>query len=214
MRCDETYPSCLNCKKAGRHCSGVVRVPLNEYGLYFPPPMTSNNFRPSYTNSLSQQDLAYLDLFRRHFVNSVMGHAGHTGRLGLKELVLQAVHTDEAVSHAAIAFTARICASKGTGPRLLQGTSADEHSISANHSALVHYGKCLSQLRNISQQTDNRSINVALICALLCVCFELRMEDPVYSLHHLEHGLRVLQSRKPLGNSLTSTQTSLCNQRG
>lgn len=63
-----------------------------------------------------------------------------------------------------------------------------------NEFALRHYGKALEAMRHVFHHNDKRSINTALLCTLLCICFELRIKEPGTALTHLEHGLQVVNS--------------------
>ncbi|KAJ2966986.1 hypothetical protein NQ176_g9887 [Zarea fungicola] len=201
IRCDETSPVCNNCTKSGRRCDGVAEPANKAGGLTFTAPLTLTHFRPTQTGWLTQQEIAHLDLFRHELVYSIVGHVGTPA---WKRLILQAVHEEVALCHAVVAFTALSTCSGVQGDLGSdggQGFSSTEQSPSSsstptreNEFALRHYGKALEAMRHVFHHNDKRSINTALLCTLLCICFELRIKEPAIALTHLEHGLQVVNS--------------------
>lgn len=206
IRCDETSPVCNNCTKSGRRCDGVAEPANKAGGLTFTAPLTLTHFRPTQTGWLTQQEIAHLDLFRHELVYSIVGHVGTPA---WKRLILQAVHEEVALCHAVVAFTALSTCSGVQGDLGSdggQGFSSTEQSPSSsstptreNEFALRHYGKALEAMRHVFHHNDKRSINTALLCTLLCICFELRIKEPAIALTHLEHGLQVVNSNLHTG---------------
>ncbi|OAQ97382.1 hypothetical protein LLEC1_07705 [Akanthomyces lecanii] len=176
IRCDETSPVCNNCTKSGRRCDGVAEPVNKDGGLTFTAPLTLTHFRPTQTGWLTPQEIAHLDLFRHELVYSIVGHVGTPS---WKRLILQAVHEEVALCHAVVAFTA---------------LSTSAGASRENEFALRHYGKALEAMRHVFHHNDRRSINTALLCTLLCICFELRIKEPGTALTHLNHGLQVVNS--------------------
>ncbi|EGX96017.1 C6 finger domain protein, putative [Cordyceps militaris CM01] len=205
IRCDETSPVCNNCTKSGRRCDGVAEPVNKDGGLTFTAPLTLTHFRPTQTGWLTPQEIAHLDLFRHELVYSIVGHVGTPS---WKRLILQAVHEEVALCHAVVAFTALSTSAAGS---LLPGDGGSDsggqgvavsgaqsplshHASRENEFALRHYGKALEAMRHVFRHNDKRSINTALLCTLLCICFELRIKEPATALTHLEHGLQVVSS--------------------
>ncbi|KAM3506241.1 hypothetical protein MY11210_007637 [Beauveria gryllotalpidicola] len=197
IRCDETSPVCNNCTKSGRRCDGVAEPANKDGGLTFTAPLTLTHFRPTQTGWLTPQEIAHLDLFRHELVYSIVGHVGTPS---WKRLILQAVHEEVALCHAVVAFTALSTSgvhgdagSSDAGGAGGQGTASMAQSPPSsgasreNEFALRHYGKALEAMRHVFRHDDKRSINTALLCTLLCICFELRIKDPATALTHLEH---------------------------
>ncbi|KAM3446310.1 hypothetical protein MY3296_009798 [Beauveria thailandica] len=199
IRCDETSPVCNNCTKSGRRCDGVAEPANKDGGLTFTAPLTLTHFRPTQTGWLTPQEIAHLDLFRHELVYSIVGHVGTPS---WKRLILQAVHDEVALCHAVVAFTALstsglhadVGSDAGAGGHGHgHGTASMAHSPQSNAAsrenefALRHYGKALEAMRHVFRHNDKRSINTALLCTLLCICFELRIRDPATALTHLEH---------------------------
>ncbi|KAM3471039.1 hypothetical protein MY5147_006051 [Beauveria neobassiana] len=207
IRCDETSPVCNNCTKSGRRCDGVAEPANKDGGLTFTAPLTLTHFRPTQTGWLTAQEIAHLDLFRHELVYSIVGHVGTPS---WKRLILQAVHEEVALCHAVVAFTALSTSAvhgdagsdNGAGAGGCHRTTASVGAQAApangasreNEFALRHYGKALEAMRHVFRHNDKRSINTALLCTLLCICFELRIKDPATALTHLEHGLQVVTS--------------------
>lgn len=167
--------------------------------MTFTAPLTLTHFRPTQTGWLSQQELAHLDLFRHELIYSIVGP---TGTPAWKRLILQAVHEEVALCHAVVAFSA-LGSNNTPSMSSMDSPSASESSMSTpppsvssreNEFALRHYGKALEAMRHVYHYNDRRSINTALLCTLLCICFELRIREPAIALTHLEHGLQVIDS--------------------
>ncbi|TQV93772.1 hypothetical protein V2A60_004067 [Cordyceps javanica] len=203
IRCDETSPVCNNCTKSGRRCDGVAEPVNKDGGLTFTAPLTLTHFRPTQTGWLTQQEIAHLDLFRHELVYSIVGHVGTPS---WKRLILQAVHEEVALCHAVVAFTA-LSTSGVHGDTGSDGGQATASTASTagqspqsnnapreNEFALRHYGKALEAMRHVFRHNDKRSINTALLCTLLCICFELRIKEPATAMTHLEYGLQVVNS--------------------
>ncbi|KAK5996693.1 Transcriptional regulatory protein moc3 [Cladobotryum mycophilum] len=181
IRCDETLPFCNNCTRTGRICDGVTDSPARPKEVRFKAPLTLSNFRPSQLgSSFGQDEVFYLGLFRSRFIYTIVGWDASPKQAWMR-LILQAVHEEESLSHAIIAFSA------------LNDDTRNE-SNADNRFALHHYGKCIASLRCIFDQDHSRYINVALLCSLFCICFELRMREPSLAQTHLEHSLNVLAS--------------------
>ncbi|OAA54647.1 Zn(2)-C6 fungal-type DNA-binding domain protein [Cordyceps fumosorosea ARSEF 2679] len=197
IRCDETSPVCNNCIKSGRRCDGVAEPANKDGGLTFTAPLTLTHFRPTQTGWLTPREVAHLDLFRHELVYSIVGHVGTPA---WRRLILQAVHEEVALCHAVVAFTALSTSGDAGCDAGLATTSSvaaqspPQNASRENEFALRHYGKALEAMRHVFRHDDKRSINTALLCTLLCICFELRIREPATALTHLEHGLQVVNS--------------------
>lgn len=87
-------------------------------------------------------------------------------------MILQVVADEPALYHAVVAFSA---VSRG------EPVSGQEHHNKA--------------LREITKVFDRRekSVNVALVYAVLSICYDLRRREPQLALVHLEYGLQIVQ---------------------
>ncbi|KAM3494066.1 hypothetical protein MY3957_002662 [Beauveria namnaoensis] len=184
IRCDETSPVCNNCTKSGRRCDGVAEPANKDGSLTFTAPLTLTHFRPTQTGWLTPQEIAHLDLFRHELVYSIVGHVGTPS---WKRLILQAVHEEVALCHAVVAFTA-------LSTSAVHGDAGSENGAGAGgcHRDGLDGAAVAAVQRRVPRK--RRSINTALLCTLLCICFELRIKDPATALTHLEHGLQVVTS--------------------
>ncbi|KND89506.1 Transcriptional regulatory protein moc3, partial [Tolypocladium ophioglossoides CBS 100239] len=200
VRCDETWPACGNCTKTGRACDGVASAhgAAQSPVVTFTAPLTLSNFQPSQAGNgaggLGRGDGEYLDLFCHELVVCVVGG----GRATWRRLVLQAAHEEPALCHAAIAFSALQRARTATGTRSCGDGDAVQGLAAAGmrRLALRHYGRCIQEMQRMAARArdDGRCVNVALLCAVVCICFELRMDEPVAALSHLEHGLSIIRA--------------------
>lgn len=153
----------------------------------FTPPLTLTYFRPTQPGWLSEEELGYLELFRHELIYTIVGE-GHSP--SWKRMILQAVHEEVALCHAVVAFSALTSRmrSRPSSP----SSSGSSPPAMDNEFALQHYGKALECMRHVVHQNDTQSINTALLCTLLCICFELRMRDPASALTHLEPALQLI----------------------
>ncbi|UNI18401.1 hypothetical protein JDV02_004672 [Purpureocillium takamizusanense] len=204
VRCDETWPTCRNCNSTGRRCDGVASAqsaaaPSTPF-LTFTAPLTLSHFRPAQASGAElgeHGDGAYLDLFRRELVACIVG-----GRSAWRRLVLQAVQEEPALGHAAVAFSAlqraRAASSSGEG---IEGPACASPSLSSGEVRLAmrHYDRCIREMQRVVGRGsgDSRSVNVALLCTVMCIGFELCMHEPLIALSHLEHGLNIAISNHP-----------------
>lgn len=108
-----------------------------------------------------------------------------------RRLILQAVNAEPALCHAAIAFTA-----------VHEGES---------EAGVRHQLKAFGQMQQVMVRNDHTSVNVALMYALVCICYELRIREPMGALIHLTSALDILKANFDHGGcQLTSPNNSLC----
>lgn len=192
IRCDEGFPICQQCIKINRECTRGPSTP--EKALFkFKAPLTTLHFQPSNTLSgLTKADIPYLDAFRYRLIDDLVG--AHT-RPAWRGLLLHAVQTEPAFRHAAVAFAAA-CG-------LVDGAewSADSYDMGglpvpapSKTRALRHYDACLQGVRRLIARDGTAHVNTTLFCALLCICFELRIGMPHIALRHLEHSLAIIDA--------------------
>lgn len=108
-----------------------------------------------------------------------------------RRLILQAVNAEPALCHAVIAFTA-----------VHEGES---------EAGLQHQLKAFSKMQQVMVRNDDTSVNVALMYALVCICYELRNRDPMAALIHLTSALDILKANFDHGQYQCATEgTAMC----
>lgn len=116
------------------------------------------------------------------------------GQPSWKRLTLQASHEEPAFCNAIIAFGA-LCRTHEEARKTMAVWDPKAVDISADvRLAVRNYGACIQNMRHVVGENYGRSINVVLLCAIVCICFELLMDSPDMALCHLEHSLRILNS--------------------
>ncbi len=103
---------------------------------------------------------------------------------------MQSVHDEAALCHMAVAY--------GALNHLLDHSQHHGTARSTTmEMVLRHYTKGISDMQRILDRKDDYCINAILLCALLCICFEIRCRRPHKALLHLRHALKIL-STSPL----------------
>ncbi|KAH8771475.1 hypothetical protein BGZ57DRAFT_824987 [Hyaloscypha finlandica] len=195
IKCDEARPLCVRCTSTGRKCDG--------YASQSPP---SNLPDPNLTavtiNSLPSQTPQGRS-FNFFCACTLPNISLHFGSPRWTRLVLQASSSEPALRHAAAAI--------GTLHEHLESgkTSADTSTLQRNKNieyATQQYAQALIFLSSLLTNSDHRSIELALIGALLCMYYEALQANFETSQVHLENCLLVLQSLLPSERSwLTHT---------
>lgn len=163
IRCDETFPTCLNCTKSNRRCTGVTSARASSE-LHFEAPLTLSRF-PTTVGWLSPQETQYLDMFRRDLVNGLASGSW-------KRLILQVVADEPALYHAVVAFSAVSRGEPDSGQK--------------------HHDKALQEITKVFDRRQ-QSVNAALVYAVLSICYDLRRREPQLALVHLEYALEIVQ---------------------
>jgi Fungal specific transcription factor domain len=161
----------------GRKCEGFVDDVAVKPPVAFAPPTTL------LANFLDEKEAQHLNNFRHLFVP---GFSGYANSPRWEKLILQAVHEEPAVRHAAIAFSA-----------LQLPSCNDKLPLSSKRLemfALQQYGKSVKAFQQLLSRQDRRSTKAALLCSILCICFEVLEGSHLVAQQHLENGLRVLSS--------------------
>lgn len=185
VKCDEARPSCQGCVSTGRKCEGYAGgLNSGNKELVFMPPNTVSRSLSHTRNLLSQRESQYLNHFRPVFAHGMSGFV--TSSLWDK-LVLQAVHEEPAVCHAAIAFSAL------QFPNLISSSSVD---TSTHIFALRQYSSSIKEFQNLLVNRTPRSIEAALICSIICICFEILEGSHPLAQGHLENSLRVISANE------------------
>lgn len=147
------------------------------------------HFGPLKERNIRGDEIVYLDTFRHVLVEGI---AGHTGRPALKRLILQGVHDEAALCHVAVAY--------GALNHILDHSQHHGHAQGATMELVYrHYTQGISDMQRILDRKDDYCINVILLCALLCICCEIRSRRPHQTHSHLRHALEILSARSSQG---------------
>ncbi|KAI9879891.1 MAG: hypothetical protein M1830_006558 [Pleopsidium flavum] len=120
-------------------------------------------------------------------------------------MILQASHSEPAIRYAVTALGA--LHEKVTNGRLIKHPVVDRIDIDTDY-PLRQYTKALGCLRNLLSTTGDQSLELALICSYIFVCFEILQKNYLLALTHLQNSLRVLcwqPSGKPSPTAATVT---------
>lgn len=188
VKCDETKPACRQCTVKGRTCDGYVGVqPREALSLTWKPPATVIGMALS---TLPHEEkprglgLFCLDAFRSHVIGALFDDPSRR----LEHLILKALHQESCVRHAAAALTTHQLKVSSRWPAGSDGDGATTF-------ALKSYGLSIRDLRKLLlQPPDRHAAEVALVCALLSICYELSQGAYNEARLHLENGLRVCSS--------------------
>lgn len=139
-----------------------------------------------------------MDVFRHRLVLSIVGDIG---RPSWNHLLLQAAQEEPTLRNAVIAFTV-LCKAHDEAKKEMAVWDPQAADVSTEvRLAIRHYGRCIQNMKHTAGNEDGRSMNVVLLCTMVCICFELLMNSPEMALCHLEHSLRILSSNNGAGMS-------------
>ncbi|OAL39836.1 hypothetical protein AYO20_00748 [Fonsecaea nubica] len=125
-----------------------------------------------------------LDAFRSHVIGALFDDPSRR----LERLILQALHQESCVRHAAAALTIHQLQISSRWPAGSIGDGATTFGLRS-------YGLSIRDLRRLLlRQPDRHAAEVALVCALLGICYELAQGAYNEARLHLENGLRVCSS--------------------
>jgi hypothetical protein len=112
--------------------------------------------------------------------------AGYHKTPGWLKLLLQGVHEEPAVRHAAIAFSALQIPNQDDTP-LLQTSGPKPF-------ALEQYDLCMKSFKKLLDNGDHRSIEASLMCSMLCSGFDIMEGTHHNAKDHIESGIRLIAS--------------------
>ena len=195
MKCDEAKPECGRCTSTGRKCDGytsasnpathqekqLVRVQHN--------PSKGLVFGTQY-NALERRTF---DFFRAKTAPCMSGYFQDPV---WERLALQASHTEPAIRYAINALGAL------HEERCLRADAVKtnaELSLIQTDFPVRQYAKALGGLQKLLG-SGKASINVVLLCALLCVHYEALQERFIPALTHAENAMRLLDPAEAPSN--------------
>ncbi|KAE9381930.1 hypothetical protein N431DRAFT_551928 [Stipitochalara longipes BDJ] len=186
IKCDETRPHCVRCTSTGRKCDGYgSRSPtaiLPDSGL------TALSIKPFPSQTPESRSI---DFFRTCTLPNISLHFGSPG---WTRLVLQASYSEPAIQHAVIALGAL---HEQLENRNNSGSQSITHIDNSLDYAAQQFTQALIFLGALLTKSDNRSIELALLGALMCMYYEALQENFETSRVHLENCLLVLKSILP-----------------
>ncbi|KAH6705338.1 hypothetical protein BKA61DRAFT_492688 [Leptodontidium sp. MPI-SDFR-AT-0119] len=199
VKCDETKPACIRCKKFGRVCDGY-EVSKRTYHHYEPvskPGTRNRNILPlavasnSYSPSLppitirfqDENDEQYFRLFHAETCGALSG-GFDTPLWSL--IVPQACHDEPCILRCAIAIAALDRACKVKNIESLADTAEKYH-----RDALIQYGKALQGVQDVILSRHD-SLRTTLIAALLIFCFENFHGDVRFALTNVRSAVDLL----------------------
>lgn len=190
MKCDEARPSCSGCVSTGRNCEGYSDdSKAASKALIFLPPNTIAKSLSNTHNPVNVEEAQYLNHFRHLLIR---GMSGFVISPLWEKLILQAIHDEPAVCHAAVAFSALQLSNYSSKP--LSKTNLQVF-------ALHQYATSVRAFNNLLLRRSLRSIEASLMCSIICICFELLEGSPILAQRHLENGLQVVSSFDGMLNS-------------
>lgn len=190
IKCDETRPLCIRCTGTGRKCDGY----LAQSPAAIPPGPNPIALTINGPPSQKHQNRSF-EFFRTCTLPNISLHFGSPF---WTQLVLQASHSEPALQHAATALGA-------LHEHLESQSPSADHTVAQKDSGIGYsteqYTQALIFLSALLTKSDNRSIELALIGALMCIYYEALQENFETSQVHLENCLMVLQPLLPSGSS-------------
>ncbi|CAK4032808.1 Transcriptional regulatory moc3 [Lecanosticta acicola] len=183
VKCDEDKPFCKRCTTTGRKCDGYVS-PGESTTLKSPEPLTVALANDVTCDALERR---IFDFFRARTAPCVSGYFQDAV---WDRIVLQLSHSEPAVRYAVNALGAL------HEERQLRHT-ADHNGTDAQlvktGFPLSQYAKALNEMQSLLK-SGGVSLDVVLICSLLCIHFEALRECFVPALMHAENAIQLLQS--------------------
>ncbi|KAI4124592.1 MAG: hypothetical protein LQ347_005681, partial [Umbilicaria vellea] len=219
VKCDEQKPECFRCRETGRKCDGYAtegltsRVKnLNSPDLArdkFTTPLERGFFLFSMPGSIASNSISFdlpgsgkerrsFHYFRNQTIPDLSGYfqSGFWDRL-----VLQFCHAEPAVRHALIALGAVHETFKTIGD---YATKTGRNEWECRFS-LQQYNRAITKLRKHLSTKGHQSVEVALICCLLFICFESLLGNHESALCHLESGIDILRGWRARNVHLSSS---------
>lgn len=203
IRCDETWPSCKRCTSTGRRCDGPSLTKTSPVAVSFTQIWTlTSTVRMRQFPRLweeSEQDARYVQYFIERLSRDMPGCGGEYA--AWRALMIQAMHQEIAIRRGVVALSALMQEQLENGSVGIHGFDAPPRS-SRYLFGLKKYGKALASLQELIMEmgNDRYLTQVALLCGIVCIWFEILMRDYLAGLSHLEMCLKIVLNVGPLGN--------------
>ncbi|KAK7427057.1 hypothetical protein QQZ08_006484 [Neonectria magnoliae] len=171
VKCDETWPQCLRCKKTGRSCDGYRAPPPGSLSwdvLLRPQPSPTSTCDMTELRSLAFFHQAVAPVLSGPFDTSFWTH-----------VVAQATHHEPAARHAVLAISS-----------FFEDFCPTTCRAKDNPWALRHYNQAIQRV--VTSQV--RDIDSILILCVLFICIEFLREDEKAAINHVACGVRILSA--------------------
>jgi Fungal specific transcription factor domain/Fungal Zn(2)-Cys(6) binuclear cluster domain len=194
VKCDETRPGCLRCKKFGRECDGYASDQANSRRNSLVPlkprPTCQTISAPAFSLPEDEQERRYYELFCDRTAADL---AGYYPTDFWKRIALQEGHSEPAITHAVVALGALTKCIHESGSEAFsmimpRSSASEEH----HEYALSQYNRAIVELRHALAK-GKPQIRTALIACLLFVCFENFHGDYEAAARHMQCGLSLLE---------------------
>ncbi|KAF7165014.1 hypothetical protein CNMCM5623_009366 [Aspergillus felis] len=118
-----------------------------------------------------------------------------------RSLMIQAMHQEIAIRRGVVALSALMQERMEHGSVGIHGFDAPPRS-GRYLFGLKKYGRALASLQELVKDmgNDRYLTQVALLCGIICIWFEILMRDYLSGLSHLEMCLKIVLNAGPLGN--------------
>lgn len=103
----------------------------------------------------------------------------------LKVMLLQAMHEEAAVSHAVMALSSQYMGAYKT---------TEDQRVQNRVIALRENSKCMNALHRLFAHKDLHGVEAGLLCAMICIVFELLSGEWRSAHMHLEGALRIIDT--------------------
>ncbi|KAE8152924.1 hypothetical protein BDV25DRAFT_47563 [Aspergillus avenaceus] len=208
VKCDESPGRCFNCVSTGRQCDGydLDRLPPKN-GPAGGTTLSVHRMRlvlPDQTSD-ERRCFSYFQCSTIPMINVWFDHNMWD------RLTLQMSHAEPAICHAVVAVSALQQLVATTGMPVLPEDMTNRY----HRFALGQYNRAVSHLISRMNSNDPSVKNMALVCCLLFVVFELTWGRYDVAILHLQNGVKLLgsQAQKPLYTSLYHTHPSSALER-
>ncbi|RLL98839.1 hypothetical protein CFD26_107224 [Aspergillus turcosus] len=147
----------------------------------------------------SEQDTRYVQYFIERLSLDMPSCGGECSHW--RPLIIQAMHQEVAVRQGVVALSAVMQERLAYGSLGIHGFDAPSRS-GRYLLGLKKYGRALSSLQKLVRDmgSDRYLIQVALLCGIICIWFEILVRDYLAALGHLEMCLKIVLKEGPFGN--------------
>ena len=186
VKCDETKPTCLRCRKADRKCRGYAQLNKVEttQELVLPGSVDSHS-APTFDLGLvtpgDSDERRYFNYFCHRVLEDFNGYFS-SGFWDL--LVLQLSYSEQAVWHAVIALASM---HERSVQRLMESRTT---SLKLSYTT-EQYTKALFYLRNGIENGDDYNLIAVLTCCILFIALEVLQGNYDSALLHLQNGFKI-----------------------
>ena len=192
MKCDEEKPSCFQCCKTGRVCDSYEATPSRTHSKfdsasYISPYQKAPAFYriiPRFSND--ETEARGFDFFRSS-IGPILFQAFNL--TFVDRIIMQLSHSDDTIKHAVIALGSlgeQFAKHRSLSPKILDRGKRLQFARLQNSKAIQHLRRQLSD-------SEQQSVELALISCFLFVIFDFLLGDEVSSYVHLRAGLNILR---------------------